>query len=170
MYEQSSSLFTHGTYLKQTSPMNISVTINLLSHSHPCHTAIKFIAYRLISCHMCYKYIQLELSSFLVSLTSTLLSSSRPSLLFSWLSSSTVAADNCGQTYLNALLCNSWQVVSPSKQTSMYTRVQCSHTSVGFAQATKTLLHVLLDCYFCWQSVSVETAVCSDVQYLSPPF
>ena len=48
------------TYLKQTSPMNISVMINVLSHSLPCHTAIKFMAYRLISCHMCYKYIHLS--------------------------------------------------------------------------------------------------------------
>ena len=32
MYEQSSLLFTHGTYLKQTLPMKISVTINMLSH------------------------------------------------------------------------------------------------------------------------------------------
>ena len=108
-----------GSKLQQrTFCLDSAISQPALSHG------LRLIAYGFISCRACYKRIQHRSSLFLISFTSTLLSSS--------IGLAEVHMDNCGGcAHLK------FMVSGRSKQTSKHThaRVQCSHASVVLAQA-----------------------------------
>ena len=147
VYERSSLSFMNGAYLKQTSPMYILPCFCCLASRLPSHAAIRLIAYRFISCRACYKRIQLELSTFLVSFMSTLQSGSSPSLSFSQLSWSTL---RCGQSWRNIWMHSfeiygKWLVQASKQEASKltHTHAQCGHTSVGLAWGSPQLVSSL---------------------------
>ena len=98
-----------------------------LSRGCQTHLAVRHVVYRFICCHACYRCIQHEWSLFLVSFMSTPLSSSSPSLLFSWLRH----MDNRGETFECS---HSKRTVSDwSKQARKHTHL-CNAASVGLTQ------------------------------------
>ena len=126
VYEQSSLSFMHSPYLKQTLPAYMLPSCGL-----PCHVAVRLIAYRFICCRARYRCIHHEWSFFLVSFTSTPLSSSSPSLLFSWLRH----MNNHGEIFdcSHLKLTVSDRSKQTSKQANIHTHL-CNAASMGLTQ------------------------------------
>ena len=102
-----------------------------LSRGCQIHLAVRHIAYRFICCCACYKCTQHEWSLFLVSFTSTPLSSSSPSLLFSWLRHMNNRSETFDWSHLKLTVSD--QSKQTSKQANIHTHL-CNAASMGLTQ------------------------------------